>query len=153
MLPVANVIFPAFFAPFVAQILVPVAGLMALATEVIFYRWWTGETRISRLLAMVLTANVVSSTVGMFIASQLPTGYAPAHSTSPHSSWRAAEWSDYAALAWVLAFVISVVVEWPILVVFSKLVVVRRSIIASFFANACSYVMLLVVLFLYAVSH
>ena len=153
MLPLANVIFPAFFAPYVMQILVPVAGLAGLAAEVIFYHWWTGEARIGRLLAMVLVANVVSSAVGMIIAGQLHAGYKPATQTNLNPSWRGAEWIDYVALAWVLAFVISVAIEWPIVVLFRKFVIIRRAFTASLFANACSYVVLLAMLFLYAISH
>ena len=145
MLTIADVIFPAFYAPYVAQIFSPLAALAALATEIFFYRWWSKEARIGRLAVVVVVANVASSVVGMIIAAYLPTGYNPAFPRGSQGPWHAPEWIQLATIAWVLAFLVSIVIEWPVLVLFRRFVRIPRALLASTFANAASYVALLAV--------
>src|SRR5579884_794884 len=76
-LPVADVIFPAFYAPYLWQIFDPIAAIAALTTEFVFYKWWSKATQPARLIIVVLVANVASSVAGVIIATMLPTGYEP----------------------------------------------------------------------------
>ena len=153
MLTIADVIFPAFYAPYVIQLLVPVAAIAALASEVAFYRWWSKDQRLGRLIVVVVIANVLSSIIGMVIAYFLPNGYNPAfpsHSTGP---WHGPEWDQLAEIAWVVAFLVSILVEWPVLVLFRRFIRIPRTFTAAVFANATSYVVLLVVFALSALAH
>jgi len=147
MFTVADVIFPAFFVPYVAQIFFPFAAVAALTAEVLFYRWWSKNMHLGRLIVVVLVANVVSSVIGMIVASFLPTGYNPAFRAGQHVPWHAPEWFDYATLAWLVAFIISVLVEWPVVMLLRRVVAIQRTFIAVLFANAASYLVLLLVFF------
>lgn len=147
MLTVADVIFPAFYAPYVAQIFLPFAAIAALASEVFFYRWWSKEKHVARLVAVVLVANVVSSIAGIVIAVFLPTGYNPAFVSHGQGPWHSPAWNQLAEVAWVVAFLASVFIEWPIVAAFHRLVTIPRTFLAVLLANAVSYVVLLVVFF------
>jgi hypothetical protein len=87
MLTIADVIFPAFYTPYVAQLFFPLAAIMALCTEAIFYKWWSKDARAGRIIVMVLVVNIASSAAGMLIASYLPTGYNPAFQSARTGSW------------------------------------------------------------------
>jgi hypothetical protein len=148
VLTIADVIFPAFYTPYVAQAFYPLAAIMALCAEVIFYRCWSKDTRVGRLILMVIVVNVVSSAAGMLIASYLPTGYNPAFQSVRGGPWNGPGWNALATMAWIVAFIISVLVEWPLVLLFGRTVRIPRAFLAVLFANACSYVVLLVILFM-----
>jgi hypothetical protein len=148
MLTVADVIFPAFYTPYVVQIFYPLAAIMALCAEVIFYRWWSKDTRLGRLILMVVVVNIVSSVSGMLVASCLPTGYNPAFHSARSGPWRGPGWNALATIAWIVAFIVSVLIEWPLVLLFRRMVAIPRAFLGVLFANASSYVVLLVILFM-----
>jgi hypothetical protein len=51
-------------------------------------------------------------------------------------------------MAWIAAFIVSVFIEWPLVLLFRHMVRIPRTFLAVLFANASSYVVLLVILFL-----
>jgi hypothetical protein len=149
---VADVIFPAFYTPYVVQLLRPIAAVAGLTAEFLFYFWWNGKPHPGRLATLVIVANVASSVTGVVIASFLPTGYNPAFRSTGRGPWHDASWNNLAIIAWVFAFVISVLIEWPIVVAFRRFVVVPRAFAAVVFANATSYLVLLGVVFVSSLS-
>jgi hypothetical protein len=148
MLTIADVIFPAFYTPYVTQIFFPLAAIMALCTEAIFYKWWCKEASVGRIVVVVLVVNIASSAAGMLIASYLPTGYNPAFQSARSGPWSGPGWNALATLAWIVAFIVSVLIEWPLVLLFRRMVRIPRAFLAVLFANACSYVVLLVILFM-----
>ena len=122
-------------------------AVAALASEIVFYRWWSRDVRIGRIILMVIAINVASSAVGMVIAAYLPTGYNPAFPKKVSGPLHGPEWNQLAAISWVVAFLVSIAIEWPLLVAFRRFVDVPRKLIAAVFANALSYLVLLIVFF------
>jgi hypothetical protein len=143
MLTLADVIFPAFYTPYIAQIFYPIAAITGLGAEVVFYRWWSKDDRLGRIILVVVVANVSSSAVGMLIAAYLPNGYNPGR-----GRWNGPAWRELATVAWVVAFVVSVLIEWPLVLLFRRFLRIRRTFLAVLLANASTYVVLLIVLFL-----
>lgn len=148
MITIADVIFPAFYTPYVAQIFFPLSAIMALCAEVIFYGWWSKDASVGRIILMVIVVNAVSSAVGMVVAFYLPTGYNPAFRSGGHGPWSSPGWGALAAVAWVVAFIVSVFIEWPLVVLFRRVLPIPRAFLAVLFANASSYVVLLIVMFM-----
>ena len=148
MLTIADVIFPAFYTPYIAQIFYPLAAIAALCAEVIFYRWWSKDNRVGRIVLVVVVVNIVSSAAGMLTASFLPTGYNPAFQSAGRGTWSGPGWSALATAAWVVAFIVSVLIEWPLVLLFRRLVRIPRAFVAVLFANAISYIVLLAILFM-----
>ena|SRR5579884_3571544 len=147
-LPVADVIFPAFYAPYLWQIFDPIAAIAALTTEFVFYKWWSKATQPARLIIVVLVANVASSVAGVIIATMLPTGYEPRFVAGGSGPWAGQTWNHFAKAAWFAAFLISIAVEWPVVVAFRRFLYIRRAFVAVVCANVLSYAILLVVLFI-----
>jgi hypothetical protein len=61
----ADVIFPAFYFPYVVAVAYPLSGLSALAAEVFIFRKFYPSAKLSWLIAIVLGANVASSLLGI----------------------------------------------------------------------------------------
>ena len=69
----ANVIFPAFTAPYFSPLFFPIAGLAAVATEFYCYRKLTRHAR-RPLTSDIIAANLLSWLVGVIIGNLLPSG-------------------------------------------------------------------------------
>ena len=70
----ANVIFPAFAAPYMSAVIFPIAGFAIWGAEAFVYRIFSKQLSIPATLSLSFGANVVSSVVGLFIANFLPSG-------------------------------------------------------------------------------
>jgi hypothetical protein len=70
----ADVIFPAFMAPYASALLLPVALIAILVSEAVVYRIAWRHLSIGIVVLLDICANLVSSVVGMVIASFLPSG-------------------------------------------------------------------------------
>lgn len=134
----ANVIFPAFAAPYVLGMFFPVAPAAALVSEAVVFRilnkhlsWW-------RIAAIVLVINFASTVVGVVIACLLPSGLGERGEGGPL-------FPVYMVLGFVVALVVSVWVEWRLLCARLHVVWVPHPFKTAAIANVTSYAVLLVV--------
>jgi hypothetical protein len=155
MLPLADVIFPAFYFAYVARVLYPIVAVAGLVAEIaIFRRFYKTET-LGRLSALIIAANVVSSCLGMALASVLPSGLNPTYVRSGSGEAHAENWNRLASLSWCVAFVVSIVAEYLVLSGLTwrrRLPRLGRVVVI---ANVASYVVLIAVFWLsvYAAAH
>ena len=121
----ANIVFPAFFAPYAVSALTPWIGAVALVCEfVVFFAfqirfapWW--------LIGIAfVTANVVSTALGFllfgFLIPDIPLGRA----------W---------LIAFIPAYLLSVVIEYGVYREFRRWRTLPRPFVASLVSNAASY--------------
>jgi hypothetical protein len=121
----ANVVFPAFFAPYAVSTLTPWIGVVALACEFIafsafqfrFAAWWL-------IIVAFLAANAVSTMVGFFlfgfVIPDIPLGRV----------W---------LIAFVPAYLLSVVIEYAVYRAFTRWRILVRPFVASLASNTTSY--------------
>ena len=153
MMTLGNVIFPAFATPYVAAFLLPVAGIAALVAEVAIFRLLNRLAELNVIVAVLIMANVLSGATGFVVAGRLPDGLvqkvvgegdqqAAAVVTGPL-------FLTYAILGYVLALILSVLIEYVVVRVMARRTIVRpfRSVAL---ANVASYLTLVVVHLLYA---
>jgi hypothetical protein len=116
---IADVIFPAFAAPYFSPLLLPIAGAAAIGTELFVFWRYNREVPFGRILSRVILANLVSWFVGVIIAFLLPSGLGtrPVPSrggqisivtTGPH-------WNTLAIIAFFLACALSILIEYFVL--------------------------------------
>lgn len=141
---VADVIFPAFFMPYMLAMLFPIAGIALLATELAVYRCWFRELTWGRIVAMVLSSNLLSSILGVAAAAAMPSGL--------KQNWHATQgdihekvWNTYATSSWVLAWAVSVVVEYFFIRWVFRRDRLPRLLPCVVVANTASYIALLVI--------
>jgi hypothetical protein len=139
MFTVADVIFPAFFYPYVAQLMYPLSALAMVSAEYLAYRLLNREQSGARLLALVLVANMVSSVVGIAIAAGLPSGLNSQFAKTGVGPARSVVWNRLAGLSWLVALAVSIAVEYPIVVAFTRARPFRRPILSVSTANVASY--------------
>jgi hypothetical protein len=143
----ANIIFPAFMAPFILPLLFPVAGIAALVTEFLCYRRLsTHPTRPG--FGDVLGANILSGGVGFLISRFLPSGLVPKILPSGTRTVGPGPYFEtYVVIAYVLACVLSIFIEgWFLRWSMRKEPEPVRGIYRmSAIANVASYLVLLVV--------
>jgi hypothetical protein len=121
----ANIVFPAFFAPYAISALTPWIGVGALACEFLvffasqirFAAWWL-------IIIAFVTANVVSTAFGFvlfgLLIPDIPLGRA----------W---------LIAFIPAYLLSVVIEYAIYREFRRWRTLPRPFVTSFVSNAASY--------------
>jgi hypothetical protein len=121
----ANVVFPAFFAPYAVSALTPWIGVVALGCEFLvfcafqfrFLAWWL-------IIIAFLTANSVSTIAGFllfgFLIPDVPLGRV----------W---------LIAFLPAYLLSVVIEYAVYRAFARWGMLARPFIASLVSNTTSY--------------
>jgi hypothetical protein len=124
----ANVVFPAFFAPYAISTLTPWIGVVALGCEFIvlfafqfrFAAWWF-------IILAFLTANVASAIVGFilfgFLIPDVPLGRV----------W---------LIAFVPSYLFSVVIEYAVYRAFTRWRMLARPFVASLTSNTMSYLVI-----------
>ena len=124
----ANVVFPAFFAPYAVSTLTPWIGVVALGCEFAvfsafqfrFAAWWF-------IIIAFLTANAVSTIVGFilfgFVIPDAPLGRV----------W---------LIAFVPAYLLSVVIEYVVYRAFTRWHMLGRPFVASLASNTTSYLVI-----------
>ncbi len=108
----ANVIFPAFTAPYFSPMLFPVAGISAIVTEFLCYRRLsTHPSRPS--FADIIGANLLSWIVGVVIGFFLPSGLMQkaVPSGSGHILTHGPHFTAYAIIGYFGACVLSILIE------------------------------------------
>ena len=122
---IANIVFPAFFAPYAVSALTPWIGVVALGCELVVLfafqfrvaAWWL-------VIIAFLTANTVSTVVGFilfgFVVPDVPL-------------------SRLWLIAFVPAYALSVVIEYAVYRAFSRWRELSRPFVASLASNTMSY--------------
>ncbi len=100
-----------------------------------------------RIASTVLTINVASAVVGFAIAAALPSGLEPAVTGEAGNQLETIrpgpKFGMYAVLGYVLAFVLSILIEWGIVHALRRVVNLAKPFITVALANAASYAVLL----------
>jgi hypothetical protein len=133
MIVLANLIFPAFTAPYIAPLLFPIAGIAAIVAETVVFKLLNWHLGLGRILGLVVLANVASGAVGYLIALVLPSGLVG----EPHDV--------YVILSFVPAWVLSILIEYRVVRAFAQWVTVPRPFSTVAWANTASYLTLFVV--------
>jgi hypothetical protein len=139
----ANVIFPAFAAPHFAPALnFPLLVIAVLFIEVGIYKLASHNTPIYHLALMVAVANGASWIAGIMITMFLPSGLV----TGEYGIEAASSFTLYATLGYVVAYVLSVIIEGYIVKGSSVKMGVASPFKWSFYANSGSYLTLVIFL-------
>jgi hypothetical protein len=121
----ANIVFPAFFAPYAVSALTPWIGAVALGCELLvffafqvrFAAWWL-------IVIAFLTANAASTVVGFFLFGfVIP-------DVKLDRAW---------LIAFIPAYLLSVVIEYAVYREFTRWRMLARPFVASLVSNVASY--------------
>jgi hypothetical protein len=107
----ANVIFPAFAAPYFSPLLFPVAGIVAIVTEFVCYRRFSSHPE-RPSFRDIIGANALSWFAGILISFVLPSGLAT--KMLPNGSQHITQgphFATYAIIAFFIACVLSIFIE------------------------------------------
>jgi len=152
----ANVIFPAFSAPYFSQLFFPVAGIAAILTEVFIFRKVYGSLSFSRTLGIVLIANIVSWVAGIVLSNFLPSGLAPrviqAGENEVSILARGDNFGTLVIAAFFIAFILSILVEYPVWRFFGRKINLPRLFRTVCIAHVASYTVLIITVFLNALA-
>jgi hypothetical protein len=119
----ADVIFPAFASAYFSILFFPIAGVCAVATEVLVFRWYNRGMSLRRIVAFVVYANLVSWFAGAIIGCVLPSGLTTmsvnAGEANPAEIFTTGPWWTVFALAsFVVACILSIGIEYAALAPF-----------------------------------
>lgn len=147
MIILANVIFPAFATPYVSAMLFPVAAIAAMATEAAVFRALNRDLSWGRIVSTVLVINIASTVVGFAIAAFLPSGLEPTVMGEGENQFETIQprpqFGMYAILGYVLAFFLSILIEWGIVRTSRRVLKLSKPFITATLANAASYAVLI----------
>ena len=146
---IADVIFPAFQTPYIVPFLFPVAGIAAIVVEVLVFWRLNRHLRIGQIIAVVVLANVASGYIGFVIAAFLPSGLVPKVVGEGEHQGQiiqpGPQFDTYMVLSFVVAFVLSVVIEYGVVRWCVGWARVNRPFLTVTLANLASYVTLIAV--------
>ena len=153
MINLANVIFPAFATPYATAFLLPVAGICAVVTEVMVFHLLNKRLGLGIVVGLVIAVNIVSTVIGFIIADALPDGLVL--TTRGEGVQQFIESGPgplfllYAILGYILALILSVVIEYGIvrLIIRSKIAKPFKTVTL---ANVAGYLALVAVSVIYA---
>jgi len=141
----ANVIFPAFVGPYISIAMFPLAGAAILLSESVVYKVACRQLSIPTVLLLVVVANVVSSIIGIGVAFFLPDGLVYGTTGVVVGG---PNFSLYFNLSFVLAYLISILIEGAILKFASSWFAISRPFLVSIAANTVSYLFLVSIVWL-----
>lgn len=143
----ANVIFPAFTAPYVAQMFFPVVLLSVLIVEATIYKWRCQNLSIRTLLFLVVAVNIVSWLAGLLITRFLfPSGLVK---SSEGMLAPGPDFTLFELLGFFIAYVLSVLIEGGCLKAASLMWSVQAPFTLALLANTASYIALSVLVWLF----
>lgn len=149
----ANVIFPAFTAPYVSAMLFPFAGISAIAVEIGVFRVMNRKTSWWNITKLVIFVNLFSSVIGFLIAGVLPSGLEDTMvSVGDYQYSRIKEgpmFTTYCIFGFIVAFILSIMIEYPIAKICRNAVIIDNHFATVGFANLASYLTLIVAAVLY----
>ncbi len=135
----SNVIFPAFAAPYVSVLFLPLALAAVLVIETALYKYLDKSLSIPVAILLVIVANTISWFVGMAIALVLPDGLAVNEKGMLVTGH---DFSLYAKLAFGVAYILSVAIEAAVLKVISMKIALVSPVKISLLSNTASYFVL-----------
>ncbi len=145
----ANFIFPAFTTPYVFPMFFPVAAIVAIAAEVYVFCLKNRDLSLGKIICTVVVINIASAAIGFASAEVLPSGLEPAVMGEGENQFRTTQpgpkYGMYAVLGYILAFTLSVLIEWGI-VRSDRCIIIEQPFITVGLANVASYVVLIVLL-------
>lgn len=136
----ANVIFPAFSAPYVSQILFPIALVSVLVIETSIYKLRSPALGLMAAVLLVPAVNAVSWFAGVLITGSLfPSGLVKSSqgfiTTGP-------QFMLYAMWGFLVAYALSVLIEGVCLKLAARKWPIPSPFTLSLFANTASYITL-----------
>jgi hypothetical protein len=140
----ANVIFPAPSAAYVATIFFPLSGVLALAAEfAVFAHFQCGVMSRFRILGLVVGVNLVSWLVGLVLSFFLPSGLVPkladAGDRRNYITTQGPHWGTLAILSFFWACLLSFGLEYAALRLLRRLLRLRNVALCVGLANVASY--------------
>jgi len=149
---IANVIFPAFSAPYVSALLFPVAGISVLIAECVIFKltnrnltWW-------KIIALVLGMNIFSTIIGFIISAFLPDGLEPKLvGSGEHEVWisqQGEHWTTLMYIAFPVAYVLSIILEYGVVRLFKR-ISISRPFRTVTLANTVSYILLITISYIW----
>jgi hypothetical protein len=140
----ANVIFPAPTAAYIACLFFPVAALLALATEfAVFVAFQRGLSSRFRLLVVVVGVNLLSWIVGLMFSCFLPTGLVPQLVSAGDHDFailtQGPTWEKMAIASFFWACLLSFGIEYALLRIIGNRLRFRRLALCTGLANIASY--------------
>jgi hypothetical protein len=140
----ANVIFPAPCAAYVASLFFPLSAILALAAEcAIFIYFQRGMVSHSRVIGIVVAINLFSWVVGIALSTLLPTGLVPQLvGDGEHQSQiitTGPNWTTIAVLSFFWACLLSFGLEYGALKLLRRWVPLQNAAICTGLANVASY--------------
>ncbi|MRR12670.1 hypothetical protein EG835_09485, partial [bacterium] len=142
---IADVLFPAFYFPYFAQVTYPLAAVAALLAEGLVFALLNRQHRRSHLLGVVVVANLTSSLAGIALAEFLSSGLHYGFTRSPDAT-QGGRWTALTAATWLVAFAVSIVLEYVVVRAVTRRTPFQQPALTVIAANIVSYVVLLAVL-------
>jgi hypothetical protein len=146
---IADVIFPAFQAPYGAPLLFPVAGISAIVVEVVVFWLLNRHLTIGKIVVVVVLANTVSGAVGFSLTAILPSGLVPrlvdAGRHQTHILQPGPRFNTYMILGFVVGFILSVVIEYGVVRLLTGWARLAKPLMTVTLANLASYVALVAI--------
>ena len=143
----ANVIFPAFTAPYMPAFLFPPVVLAVLSIEAAVFRRLNRTHAWGGIVGTVLFINGVSGIVGFMLAGILPSGLEPVVLGKGANRFTTLQpgprFGTYAVLGTLLAFLLSILFEWGLLRVSRWGMQFDRPFATVALANVASYATLI----------
>lgn len=143
----ANVIFPAFTAPYYSYFFFPLAGIAAVAAEVVILKKRHPALTLTRVFIFTLVANIASWMLGIAISSQLPSGLTPKviqngdHEFSTIS--QGPHFNQLVLAGFGVAFILSILIEYPVWKYLTRRKMLPRLFISICYAHVASYIALI----------
>jgi hypothetical protein len=150
----ADVIFPAFSAPYVAWCFFPIAALLSMLAEVLVFRFATQQLTWLRAMAGTAQANLASWIFGLLLSLVLPSGLVPRFIRQPdgHSfqtNGPGPRFSLYMVMGFVVAYLLSILIEVRMWRRFTRNDPIPQCLRVCIWANTASYLILIGIAFLY----
>ena len=140
----ANVLLPAFAAPYFGLLTLPFALVILLVAEFIVLDMLNPSTKRTHIGIAVLLMNLLSTIVGVVIASMLPSGIETITRNGHEVPGMGPDWERYALYGVVLAFVLSLLIEGAFLHWIRRGFELARPLLGCLVANCASYASLIV---------
>ena len=151
MIILSNIVFSAFWIPYVSAMYFPIATITALTAEAIVFRLINRDLSWRSIVSTVLVINIASAIVGFAIAGAFPSGLEPTIRGEGENQFETLrpgpKFGMFVVLGYILAFILSIAIEWVILRVFRRIAKLARPFATVLLANVASYVALIVLSF------
>jgi len=154
---VANVIFPAFTAPYVSYFLFPVAALAAILGEVLVFKLRCSRLSWKRVINTTLYANLISWIAGVILGAVLPSGLAPqVVGSADRPATIITRGPNFELLMWSgfgVAFCLSILIEYQVWKRFRKEEPLPGLFRTTVLAHITSYLLLIGIALMYIKLH